>query len=67
MVQVQFNLMVKTGALTIDLNILEREDASELERELARHLQTIYLALFDHIREQLPDVDVAVELLRRQS
>ena len=66
MVQVQLNLTVKARALAIELNILEREDASDLERELARRLQTVYLALFDHVRERLPDVDVAVEILKRK-
>lgn len=67
MVQVQLNLNTRDGALAIDLNILEREDASELERELARHLQTVYLALFDHVRESLPNVEVVIEMLGRRT
>jgi hypothetical protein len=59
MIQVQFVLDFRDGNNHIDLNILEREDANDLERELARHIQELHASILEEMKEQMPgDVEV---------
>lgn len=55
MIQVQFVLNFKQGKNTIDLNILEREDANDLEREMAGYIQELHVSIIENIRGQLPE------------
>lgn len=44
----------------IDLNILEREDANDQEREMARAIEALHLSVLEMLKEQMPG-DVEIE------
>lgn len=60
MIQVQFILDFRAGDNPIQINILEREDANDLEREMAQHIQELHRAILEDIAAQLPDGEVTV-------
>jgi hypothetical protein len=58
MIQVQFILDFRENKNTIALNLLEREDANDLERQLAGYIQDLHLSIVEQIREQAPDIEL---------
>jgi hypothetical protein len=58
MIQVQFILDFREGKNTIALNLLEREDANDLERQMAQYIQDLHLALFEGLKGELPDIEL---------
>lgn len=63
MIQVQFVLNFKDGDNHIQLNILEREDANELEREMAQHIQELHVAIMTDLKDQLPDSEIELTVI----
>jgi hypothetical protein len=63
MIQVQFVLDFKAGNNVIQCNILTREDANDLERAMAAHIQELHRAIIEDIAAQLPDGDVTTEAI----
>lgn len=63
MVQIQFVIDFSGDDKNhIDMNILEREDANDQERELARHIEELHRSILETIKAQMPD-DVDITLI----
>jgi hypothetical protein len=61
MIQIQIILDFRPGKNTIDLNILEREDANDMERELARYIQELHVGIIGMAQEEMPgEIDVTL-------
>ena len=60
MIQIQVVIRVPgDDKNTIDVNILEREDANDREREFAGYIEELYASIFETIRARMPsDVEI---------
>jgi len=58
MIQVQATITYANGDLEIACNILEREDANEVEREIAHAVEDLHLKAFENIQASGVDMDV---------
>ena len=56
MIQIQITANFRNDDHKITLDILEREDASDLEREFAQYVQSLHLGIF----EQIPEVELTM-------
>lgn len=64
MVQVQININVpQNDNNTIVVNLLEREDANDLEREFARNIQDMLQGVMEMVRDELPPGDVEITVV----
>lgn len=48
---------------SIEINTLEREDANDLERELARNFEELHHSILGEIRDQLPEGDAEITVI----
>lgn len=60
MIQFQIVIDFKEGCNQIIVNVLEREDANNQERELARHLEDLHRTILMDIRDQLLEGDIEI-------
>lgn len=44
----------------IVLNILEREDANDQEREMAQHIEDLFRSIFQQIQEEMGEGEVTI-------
>lgn len=49
----------------IEVDILEREDANDAERETARSIQDMHLAAFEHLQDLLGPDQVQLSIIER--
>lgn len=64
MMQVQIMLSVKgNDDNTISVYLLEREDANDTERELAKNIQNMIMAVMEDLRDELPAGEVQIEVI----
>lgn len=68
MMQVQITIHVPgENQNRVIVDLLEREDANDLERELALNIQTMLLGVMEMVRDELPPGEVQIEVIDRQS
>jgi hypothetical protein len=58
MIQFQIVIDFREGKNQLIVNVLEREDANDLERELARYLEDLHRTILVEMRDQLPAGEV---------
>ena len=51
----------------IEVNILEREDANDQEREVARAIQDMHQAAFQAIAEQMPEGEFRLTVIEKDA
>ena len=71
MIQIQNVVEIdeSTGVMNIGINVLEREDANDQEREYARLLENLLLTVLDEMKESLlkkdPTATVSTKLITK--
>lgn len=64
MMQVQITISVPGNDRNlISVNLLEREDANDAEREFARNIQDMMQGVMEMVRDQLPDGEVEISVI----
>lgn len=48
---------------TVEIDLLEREDATAQERELARNIQDLHVSLFEQIADESPTGEVSLVVI----
>ena len=68
MMQVQVNIDVRgEGKNTITVNLFEREDVNDLEREMAHNIQEMLLGVMEMVRDELPPGEVDIHIIEKET
>jgi len=58
MIQVQATITYANGDLTLECNLLEREDANDVEREIGYAIESLHLKAYEKMRANGVDMEV---------